>query len=180
MLATFVKLIIKKKKKNTLCQQIFRDERLYLDQIKPYLPARMHFWLLTARVSLAKAAFGSTVPRKIGLNCAKYHRSALVIMSNAPQIIVAPNGGACVNTCMSTPTTPTVQFTWFIPELAKSKVGSSSGMVEELGTKVCPFFSKYVMNAARTRFILQCRSVFPIFACDMCEICEVSEKKNRD
>jgi hypothetical protein len=30
-------------------------------------PARMHFWLLTARLSLAKSELGSTVPRKMDL-----------------------------------------------------------------------------------------------------------------
>ena len=46
--------------------------------------------------------------------------------------------------------------TWFMPALAKSKVGSSWGMVEELGTKVCPFWSrKYEMNVSRTLTAVQ-------------------------
>lgn len=32
-------------------------------------PARIHFWLLKARLSFDSSEFGSTVPRNIGLNC---------------------------------------------------------------------------------------------------------------
>jgi hypothetical protein len=31
-------------------------------------PARMHFWLFAARFNFAKSAFGSIVPKKMGLN----------------------------------------------------------------------------------------------------------------
>ena len=52
------------------------------------LPARIHFCELTTRFHFAISLFGSTVPRKMGLN-------------------------------------------WFIPALAKSRVGSSCGTTLE-------------------------------------------------
>jgi len=46
--------------------------------------------------------------------------------------------------------------TWFIPALAKRRVGSSWGMVDEEGTKVCPWLSrKYEIKVSRTLTAVQ-------------------------
>ena len=84
----------------------------------------MHFCEFAARFHLAMSLLGSTVPRKIGLNCNEYE---LIEHEQSHQ------------------------QTWFMPALAKSRVGSSWGMVADEGTNVCSFFSeKKEMNFERT------------------------------
>lgn len=47
-------------------------------------PARMHFWELNARLSLDMSEWGSTVPRKMDLNCTQMSTRYLILSMNLP------------------------------------------------------------------------------------------------
>jgi hypothetical protein len=80
-------------------------------------PARIHFWLLWARFSVAMSEWGSTVPRNIDLYW--------------------PGGSAPI-----LPAEQRRELTWFIPAFANNNVGSSYGIVDDEGTKVWLFWAK--------------------------------------
>lgn len=102
-----------------ICKRISRAPSDYQSQTIPvqgsplcFPPARMHFWLLTARTSLPSSDFGSAVPRNIGLYWFIPYLYQLASYGGAGYLLTA---------------------------LTNSKESSSNGIILLLGQKVCSY-----------------------------------------